>query len=215
MFKVIIIDLDGPILDGMLRHYQCYSDILSENGYCPVPSQKYWSMKRNRYSHAEQLAESGAEGISNLFVERWLTLVEERRYLRLDRVQDGIINRLRQWKSRDIKIILVTMRNNNSNLYWQLEQFGLLALFDHIIVISSKSTGIDKADMVELHIKDMNRNCILWIGDTEADINAARKLGVMVAAVGCGVRSSDFLLSLNPDFFFADVESIELNNGGK
>lgn len=212
MFKIIIIDLDGPVLDGMLRHYKCYSDILLGKGYRPMPVDKYWEMKRSRYSHLEQLAVSGAAEISNFFFENWLARIEKRKYLLLDHVQEGIIEKLKQWRARGIKIILATMRNNKVNLYWQLELLGLLTLFDHIIVVGTANEGTNKADMVKPYIKDIDISSILWIGDTEVDIHAAHKLGVKVGAVGCGVRNSDFLLSLNTDFFFPDANSIKFDN---
>ena len=204
-------DLDGPVLEGMFRHYQCYSDILSSKGYSPMPIDRYWEMKRNRYSYVEQLAVSGAEEISNFFFENWLARIEKKKYLLLDRVQEGIIEKLKQWRFGGIKIILATMRNNKDNLYWQLDSLGLLTLFDHIIITGTANAGSNKADMVKAYIKDIDIGSILWIGDTEVDIQAARKLGVKIGTVGCGVRNADFL-SLNSDFFFPDVNSIEFGN---
>ena len=103
------------------------------------------------------------------------------------------------------------MRNNKANLYDQLELLGLLKLFGHII-IGTGDSGADKADKVKPHIQNVDINSVLCIGDTEADIYAAHRLGVKIGAVSCGLRNRDFLLSLKPDFFFSDVNSIELDN---
>jgi phosphoglycolate phosphatase-like HAD superfamily hydrolase len=172
---------------------------------------KYWEMKRNGCSLCEQLAVTVGEEISGSFMKNWLTNIEEPKYLKLDRVQEGVIGKLKQWKSKGIKIILATMRNNKANLYSQLESLDLLKLFDHII-IGTGDLGAEKADKVKPYIQNVDINSILWIGDTEADIYAARRLGVKIGAVSCGLRNRDFLLSLKPDFFFSDVKSIELDN---
>jgi phosphoglycolate phosphatase len=63
MIGTLILDLDGPIIDGRLRHYQCYSDILVEHGYKPMPVGMNWEMKRQRKDRHVQLAFSGADEI--------------------------------------------------------------------------------------------------------------------------------------------------------
>lgn len=211
MINTIIIDLDGPILDGRLRHYQCYSDILLENGFIPMSEDEYWEMKRNRLDRHKQLEVSGADVIYDRFLKSWLERIEDKEYLVLDRPQLGAVQKLWEWKSAGIKLILITMRNNKSNLDWQLGLFNLLPLFDQAIAVGTHGEAISKADAVKAFVEDTKNGAVLWIGDTETDINAAKMLGVKVCAVSCGLRTHDYLATLKPDFLVHDLNAIDFS----
>lgn len=211
MINTIILDLDGPILDGRLRHYQCYSDILLENGFTPISEDEYWEMKRNCLDRHRQLAASGADGIYDKFIKTWLERIEGKDYLSLDRLQPGVMQKLQEWKYRGIRLFLVTMRNNKSNLDWQLGLFGLLSLFEPILAVSTQGADIGKADAVKASIKEEDCDSVLWIGDTEADINAARLLGIKVCAVCCGLRAPDYLTTLKPDFIVPSLNEVNFS----
>lgn len=211
MINTIIIDLDGTILDGKLRHYRCYSDILSEKGFVPMPIDRYWDMKRNRIDRRGKLSISGADGIYDEFLKAWMERIEERDYLVFDRMQPGAVQKLKEWKSAGIKLVLVTMRNNKNNLDWQLNRFGLLPLFTDVIALGTEGGEERKAGAIRKYIEDVTSGSSLWIGDTEVDIRAARLLGVKICAVGCGLRIPDYLATLKPDFLVPDLKDINLH----
>lgn len=210
MIKTIIMDLDGTILDGRLRHYQCYSDILSERGFVPMPIDKYWEMKRQRADRHKQLAVSGADNIYDEFLSSWLSRIEDKEYLQLDRLQTGAVEKISEWKASGIILILITMRNNKNNLFWQLGLFELLPLFDRVVAVGNTEAAGDKAVAVMSYVDAVDRGSILWIGDTETDINAARLIGVKVCAVSAGLRTPEYLAELKPDFIVSDLSQIEL-----
>lgn len=211
MIKTIILDLDGPLLDGRLRHYRCYSDILLENGFTPRPIDEYWEMKRQRVDRHRQLTVSGADGIYNDFLRTWIERIEEKKYLELDRPQPGAVQRLKEWKSSGIKLILATMRNNKSNLYWQLELLELLQLLDQVVAVGTTRKQSNKADAVKPYLKKLSSDSVLWVGDTEVDIKAARLLGVRVCVVGCGLRTPNYLSTLKPNYLVSDLKEINLS----
>lgn len=211
MIKTIILDLDGPLLDGRLRHYRCYSDILLENGFTSMPIDEYWEMKRQRIDRHKQLAVSGAEEIYKDFLKAWIERIEEKTYLEFDRLQPGAVLKLKEWKSSGIKLILVTMRNNKSNLYWQLELLELLQLLDQVVVVGTTGEKSNKADAVKPYLKESSSDSVLWIGDTEVDIIAALLLGVKACAVGCGLRTPNYLSTLNPNYLVPYLKGINLS----
>jgi len=49
---------------------------------------------------------------------------------------------------------------------------------------------------------------LLWVGDTEEDIQAAHALGIKVCAVGCGLRTLEYLSSYAPDYLVPDLSAI-------
>lgn len=210
VIETIILDLDGPLLDGQLRHYQCYRDILAEKGFVPMSLAQYWDMKRHRVDRRRQLAVSDAERLYDEFLDAWLARIESKPYLALDRLQEGATAKLREWKTAGIYLLLATMRRHRDNLFWQLETLGLHAWFDEIIVVESTDPAFDKASKIRPYLKDRVFERALWIGDTEVDVEAARRLGVKICAVSCGLRTTDYLASLKPDFLLSDVDSIRL-----
>lgn len=142
MIKTVILDLDGPLLDGKLRHYRCYADILAAHDYNPMPIDTYWKMKRMRKSRAEQLTVTGAEAIYDLFLNEWLTCIEKPEYLALDRVQHGAINQLSSWKKEGLDVILVTMRSSRKRLIEQLQQTDLLPFFLRLLTANMLTAGL-------------------------------------------------------------------------
>lgn len=210
MIKKIILDLDGPLLDGKNRHFQCYSDILIENGFTPLVSEEYWGMKRRRLNRHLQLAASQADGIYEQFLQSWLQRIEEKNYLALDRLQPGVLEKLQEWKSRDIELILVTLRNNQKNLREQLGSLGLLQLLDKVVAVGTEGGEAGKAEAARPYVERSQPTAVLWVGDTETDIYAARRLEVWVCAVACGLRTEEYLASLNPDFLVSDLSVLNV-----
>lgn len=210
MIRTIILDLDGPLLDGQHRHYRCYYDILMENGFTPLPSEEYWTMKRQRLDRHQQLAASQADGIYSLFLHSWRQRIEEKKYLAYDRLQPGSLEKLQEWKSRKLELILVTLRNNQENLHEQLGSLGLQPLLDAIVAVGTDGGEAGKADAARPYVERLQSADVLWVGDTETDIAAARRLGVPVCAVGCGLRTEEYLESLKPDLLVQDLRALNV-----
>jgi phosphoglycolate phosphatase len=213
MISSIIIDLDGPILDGKLRHYHCYNEILREFGYAGLSIDEYWDLKRNRIDRRAQLAASNAEDIYDQFLTAWKKRIEERNYLVFDQLQPGARERIETWKGLGIKIILTTLRNNRENLVWQLDSLNLMTYFTHIVALGTDAGANEKGDAI-LEFLGSNKNDSLWIGDTEVDIAASKHLGCRVCAVSCGLRTPEYLATLNPDFLVADMSAIKIDQIG-
>lgn len=210
MIENIIIDLDGPILDGKLRHYQCYRSILLEQGYTPMPVEQYWEMKRNRLSRRYQLATTDAVAIYDYFLTRWLEQIETPEMLALDKIQPGAIEKLHEWQDMGFHIILATMRQYSERLQNQLNSLKLTRFIKRIVVSDHCQGGEGKALRVKEVVPDFSAKQSLWIGDSEVDIEAARTLGCSIWAVTCGVRNENFLKSLSPDFLSQSLRDIKV-----
>jgi phosphoglycolate phosphatase-like HAD superfamily hydrolase len=210
MTETILLDLDGPVLDGKHRHYACYRDILVENGFVPISLEAYWEMKRNRLDRRAQLGASNAEGIYDRFLASWMERIEERGYLSLDRLQPGATERMEEWRRQGIRLILVTLRNNEPNLLWQLDLMGIRSLLDEVVCVGSSGGAEGKAAAARSAVGTGETESLLWIGDTEIDIAAARRLGVAVCAVGCGLRAPSLLAQLKPDFLVHGLSEFDI-----
>jgi len=208
--RTVILDLDGPLLDGRRRHYAVYQAILRRHGYCPLDGAAYWEMKRERHDRRRQLAASGAEALYDDFLRLWLESIEQPEYLALDRVQTGAIARLASWKAAHKRLVLATQRRHGDRLREQLQTLGLDRYLDHVVVGTHAEGGQGKARGVRALPLDARPDECLWVGDTEVDVEAARALGCPIWAVWCGLRTKAYLASLNPDYLSADLTRVSL-----
>ena len=207
MIKTIVLDLDGPLLDGRYRHYQCYSDILTEHGFDPILMPLYWENKRDRMDRRKLLALSNASDLYDEFLASWIQRIETKKYLALDRLQNRVEDILVDWKKSGIRLLLATMRNNPGHLQWQLGKLGILHLLDEVVVVGSSQAGASKSAEIKPLLSDMRLEEAIWVGDTEVDIYAARELGVKVCTLTCGLRTEEHLASLSPDMIEENLSS--------
>lgn len=207
---IAIVDLDGPVLDGRERHYACYREIVVELGYAPLDINTYWDMKRHRASRREQLAAIGAGAAYDVFRAAWIQRIEQPRLLELDRLQPMVIETLAGWRDRGIVLALATMRREPAYLRRELEAFRLLPLLDHVIVSDFEGGGVLKAERVRAAMPGVDLAAGVWIGDTEADIAAARNLGCRIWALSCGLRTEEYLRTLDPDFIDRYLSDVRL-----
>jgi phosphoglycolate phosphatase-like HAD superfamily hydrolase len=211
MLDSLILDLDGPILDGRQRQYRCYSDIVLELGGLPLAIDEYWSLKRKRIDHAELLCRSGGVPSDGAFQRAWLERIELPDYLRLDVVQTGVRETLSAWRHEGRRLILATMRQSESNLIAQLSSLTLLEFFEYVVQVrgNTATAAKDKASEVARRVPNLGAGGTLWIGDTEVDLEAGRAVGTVVALVGCGIREASWLATLDPDFLEDDLPALE------
>jgi HAD superfamily hydrolase (TIGR01509 family) len=90
-----------------------------------------------------------------------------------------------------------------------LEQFGLLPFFDHV-------QGTDgfpckpAPDVLLRSIEALNArpaDC-LFIGDSEADMEAGRRAGIRICAVDYGYGKGEDLAKWQPDFWLSDLRDL-------
>jgi phosphoglycolate phosphatase len=195
--KQIFLDLDGPLLDGKERHYFCYRTILEKFGFAPIGIDEYWDMKRALLNRRDLLNLSGAKTIYEEFLVLWLAMIESPAALVFDKVQEGAIDCLRNWKAQGVELVLVTMRKDKSALEGQLALTGLRPFLDTVLVCDHTDGAEGKANAVRnvYYAHNLRKNT-LWIGDTEADWGAAQSLGCDVVLLSNGLRNETHLRSL-------------------
>ena len=201
MFDYIFVDLDGPILDGKLRHYNCYVDIIKKYGGAPLDIETYWRDKRNKVKRDILLQESKFAGSYDDFLDEWIHNIESPDYLRYDVLKPQVSETLQLWAEQSTKkLVLATMRQNRANLIMQLTQLNVLHLFDEVIDCPPFS-----ANPKYSKLKDFRFTQALFIGDTEEDVDTAHKLGIPIVGVLNGLRSREHL---HADFFVNEIAEL-------
>lgn len=208
--NTVVLDLDGPLLDGRLRHYACYREILTRHGFDLLSLDQYWAMKRARKNLREQLAATGADALVDVFREQWLERIEQPDLLKLDRLQPGVLAVLDAWRAHGVRLILATMRRDKHGLEAHLRRCRLACRFSRVLCCDPTRGGVGKAHRVRQAFPDLDDHPCVWIGDTEADVNAARAMGCVIWVVTSGLRDETYLQSLHPDYLTADLRGIDL-----
>ncbi|HWR45842.1 HAD family hydrolase [Sporomusa sp.] len=200
----IFLDLDGPILDGRHRHYNCFRDIVVRGGGTPMDLVEYWELKRDRVSRKEMLRLSCYHESYERFMEEWMDCIETKEYLQFDTLKPFIHQTLRKWRKHASAILLVTMRNKRENLLWQLKRHNLANEFDEIINCNTNQ-GNGKIDA----LKNWQFTRAVVVGDTEEDTKTARLLGVPAIAIINGLRKREHL---EAQYFAEEIAEIDLAN---
>lgn len=211
----IFIDFDGTLVDIAPRHYRVYKKCVEKMGGTPLDRKKYWELKRDNISWNELLPMSGLE-VNNrddylkLFIDR-IELLEE---LYRDELFVDSLSTLKKLSSNGNKLYLLSLRRNSDALDKQIEKLGIGRFFEKILSGHSdtkEGTLLKKADIVKQAIDNPEDSII--IGDTEADVAAAQQLNATSIALLSGIRSKEFLKSMEPDYLvdgIGDVSNINL-----
>ena len=198
----ILIDFDGTLLEGKYKHYNCYKDIINSDGGIPLDIDIYWEMKRNKVTRDVYLEKSYYKGTYEGFLQQWIQNIEDKKYLKYDILKPKVIETLKEWKRYANKLVLITMRNNKENLFWQLNTLGIEDLMDDVIVCRS----IENKKKHEF-IKDYKINKAIVVGDTEDDIELALSCKIKSIVVTNGLRDKKFLKA---DFYTDEVKDIDI-----
>ncbi len=186
MKPLCVIDLDGTLLDCAERHHRCYQESLAPLSRRVWSRADYWRMKRAGRSLAGIL-DSEDPVMLNAYRERWRRRIESPELLALDRPAPGAMAALQGWRGRG-PLVLCTLRRDRAATLAQLRGLGLAGCFDQIIVTG----GQDKARALERELA-FGYSGLTWIGDSEADLEAARALRARACLVTHGIRDAECL----------------------
>jgi phosphoglycolate phosphatase-like HAD superfamily hydrolase len=213
----IITDFDGPIMDLSDRYYYVYQLCLERvklpgQSIAPLSQAEFWQRKRACISEREIGIESGLTAAqADTFKQERDLHAHQLRYLHLDRVVPGAIAALDRIHTAGIDLLVMTLRHTRQ-LNPALENYDLGRFFaphhrycradDYI----KQGDVRDKTKMMERSIAELGTDTATWmIGDTEADIIAARTYDIPVIAVLSGIRDREHLERYQPDKIVPDL----------
>jgi phosphoglycolate phosphatase-like HAD superfamily hydrolase len=213
----IITDFDGPIIDVSERYYQVYLGCLQQT---QSPGQQitvftkedFWALKRSQVSEIEIGIRSGLDAAqAAAFSHRRQQQVHQLAYMKFDRLMPTAVAALTKIQAAHIDLVVMTMRRVQE-LDYALDQAHLHQFFpthrryclshDYIKTkdVADKPLLMARA-MTELPIATQT-----WmIGDTEADIAAARSQEISVIGVLSGIRDRATLAQYQPDMIVPDL----------
>jgi phosphoglycolate phosphatase len=226
---VVFCDFDGPIVDVSERYYQTYRQGLRslaithqkqtdrELAIAPLSKQQFWQMKQNRTADIEIAIRSGIP--SNWFepfIRQVEKIVNHQSLLRWDRAQPLAKAALRYLRQENMRLVLVTLRHPEQVGAF-LRDHGLTHLVDEVYGVADVNAAYvnrveQKRELLSRAIAQQKaqgyQTRSSWmLGDTEADVIAARDAGLSTAALTCGVRSQAYLQTLEPTGIYTELLS--------
>jgi phosphoglycolate phosphatase-like HAD superfamily hydrolase len=213
----IFTDFDGPIMDVSERYYQVYRYCLEQAREVNQPvtelsKAEFWQLKRAQVPerHIGQL--SGLhDDQARHFAQLRRDTVHSLEYLPYDRVFPAAIAALEQLQALGCDLVVMTMRRRYT-LDLVLRQEGMDRFFapDHRYCLADdyvkEPDVLEKPRLMAQAQAQLPPCSQSWmIGDTEADIAAARSQSVPVVGVLSGIRNRERLLAYGPDAIVEDL----------
>lgn len=208
----IFTDFDGPIMDVSERYYQVYQYCLeeakeSEQPVTPLAKAEFWRLKRAQIPERQIGAISGLhDDQARRFALLRRETVHSHDYLHYDQLIASAMDALKQIQALTPHLAVVTMRRQRA-LSVALEEHGLKHFFPLAVqyclpdVYVKTHDVIEKTRLIEKAMGELPPVTETWVvGDTEADIAAARSHDLPVIAVLSGIRDRDRLSTYDPDF---------------
>ncbi|WP_310487519.1 HAD family hydrolase [Chamaesiphon sp. VAR_69_metabat_338] len=213
----IITDFDGPIMDLSDRYYHVYQFCLAKVKQPNQPLQiltkvEFWMYKRAQVSERKIGIESGLTAIqAEEFKELRDRHAHQLQYLSLDRVVPESIAALARIQASGSELFVMTLRRtcelepalHQSNLDRFFPPNSRYCLPDDYV----KHGDVEaKTKLMATALTELPPDPNTWmVGDTEADIVAAKTHGIKVIGVLSGIRDRDRLAQYQPDKIVANL----------
>lgn len=214
----IFTDFDGPIMDVSERYYRVYQYCLKEAKdpdqlVTVLSKQEFWRLKRAQVPERQIGSLSGLhDDQARQFAQLRRQNVHNHHYLKYDRPIAGAVQALKKIQSFQGALAVITMRREKA-LTFALTQNGLEGFFPvetrYCLPNQYVKTHdvIEKTWLMDRALEELPPACETWvIGDTEADIAAARSHDLPVVAVLSGIRNRDRLATYDPDFIVDNLQ---------
>jgi HAD superfamily hydrolase (TIGR01509 family) len=207
MTKVIIFDFDGTLADTIDILLSITNRLSAEFGFKSATKEELAQLSNLNSWQILQYS-----GISIFKFPLLIRRLKAELHSELPNIQlfPGIKEVLLELKKRGFQLGIITS-NSRENVLGSLEKNGLQDTFTFIY--SGSTFGKHKVIKKWLRIENINTEKVVYVGDEIRDIDAAKKTGIKVIAVGWGFNSQEALAAQNPDFLIErPQELIEIMN---
>ena len=209
-------DFDGPVVDVSGRYYSTYRLALArtrrsyrKRGHSiqltPMSKSQFWQMKQARVPDQEIALRSGLRGEQ---IDDFLAEVQKIVHccpslLRRDALQPQVPAALELLQKNGVQLVLVTLRCE-AQVQASLQRYGLENAFAEVYGTQDAHAAYAnytdvKTSLLSQALADHGNAKTDWmVGDTEADVIAAQRLGLSAIALSCGIRSHKYLSKLQP-----------------
>jgi phosphoglycolate phosphatase-like HAD superfamily hydrolase len=184
----IVFDFDGTLLNSKKRHQDVLYDAICafSNSMLDPILDDFVEYKANGYSTKDYLQNKlkFSSQDANIITKYWKFYIEKYEYLTNDTLYNDSISTL-DLLFGNYYLVLLSARQNKDMLYQQITNFGIKTYFENIICVDPFNAIYEKTNFIK-----NETSIILYIGDTEADYEAAGKIPFY--AVNRGFRNRNY-----------------------
>jgi HAD superfamily hydrolase (TIGR01509 family) len=194
MTKVIIFDFDGTLADTIDILLSITNRLSTEFGFKSATKEELAQLSNLNSWQILQYS-----GISIFKFPLLIRRLKAELHREVPQIQlfPGIKEVLLELKKRGFQLGIITS-NSRENVLGALEKNGLQDTFTFIY--SGSTFGKHKVINKWLRIENIHTEKVVYVGDEIRDIDAAKKTGIKVIAVGWGFNSPQALAAQNPNF---------------
>lgn len=213
----LITDFDGPIMDVSERYYQVYQYCLEQikrpnQQVQPMSKTEFWECKRSCIPESTIGIGSGLdEEQAQEFAQLRRKTVHTMPYLVYDQLAPGAINALERLQQAGVELVVMTMRRVRE-LEFAFSRYDLARFFPpecrYCLSNDYIKTGDtnDKPLLMEQALELPAASDVWMVGDTEADMIAAKTHGVKAIGVLSGIRNTNQLSLYQPDLILNNLQ---------
>lgn len=217
----LIADFDGPIMDVSERYYRVYQFCVAEvkrpaQAVNPLSKAEFWSLKRAQVPERQIARQSGFDDEqAAVFARLRRDTVHTLPYLKYDCPVPGAIAALERARDAGWQLAVMTMRRERE-LRDAFDRYDLGRFFPEPLryclsndYVKTKDVD-DKPLLMARAMQELEPAAETWmVGDTEADIAAARKAGIPILSVLSGIRDRQRLEQYRPDAIVENLDAAE------
>jgi phosphoglycolate phosphatase-like HAD superfamily hydrolase len=215
----LITDFDGPIMDVSERYYRVYQLCLEKTRYpeqtiIELSKAEFWQLKRSHTPELQIALKSGLDPQQGQeFSQIRKQTVHTLPYFQYDALIPTALDALSKIQSAGVDLAVMTMRRVRE-LDYAFNRHNLAEFFpeNRRYCLSNdyvKTRDVeDKPLLMARALAELPPVTDTWmVGDTEADITAAKKHDIKIIAVESGIRDHTQLTSYQPDLIVPDLKT--------
>ncbi|MFH1253271.1 MAG: HAD-IA family hydrolase [Candidatus Uhrbacteria bacterium] len=192
--KTLIFDFDGTLADTLDAVVKIYNDLAPKFRCRPV-----------NLADKEKLRHQRPQKLFKIYGIAWFKLpfllfkIQKELQQQIDNIKPikNIVETLKTLKTAGFNLGILTS-NSKENAAAFLNKNGLTNLFD-FIHSDRNFFGKDRAMQRCLKTQNLPTDSVVYIGDETRDIEAAKKVGLRIIAVGWGFNSREALVGAGSD----------------
>lgn len=196
---MFIFDLDGTLIDSSERLYSLFQFLVPQSVFT---KREYLNLKRDKVNHQMILERYFPTLSFDDFNVKWMSLIENRQYLDMDKNYDDTLMVLERLKKYGDKLYLLTARQSKEELIHELERLKLSFFFDEILVTENK-VGKD----FFLEQKKYTPNTV-FVSDMGKDILLGKKYGLQTVAITHGFMNKKCIMEYKPGKIINDLSEL-------